>query len=151
MARRFSRRKGKARSHKPLKKALPTWINHPPKEIELLIVKLSKEEKTPSQIGLVLRDSYGVPDVKRIVGKSITKILKEKGISPKLPEDIVSLIKRVIKLKKHIEMNHNDEKSKRGLKLTEAKIFALEKYYKRTNKLPKEWAYSADQAGMLLR
>ena len=84
MARRFSRNKGKARSHKPLKKAVPTWINHPPKEIELLIVKLSKEEKTPSQVGLVLRDAYGVPDVKKILGKSITKILKEKNISPKL-------------------------------------------------------------------
>ena len=151
MAKRFSRKKGKAGSHKPINKALPSWLRYPAKEIEMLIVKLSKEEKTPSQIGLTLRDSYGVPDVKKITKKSITQILKERKVEMKLPEDLTALIKRVILLQKHIELNHKDEKSIRGLRLTESKILALVKYYKRTKKLPQEWKYSSKQAAMLLR
>jgi len=151
MARRFSRRKGKSGSRKPLRKALPTWLRYKPKEVETLVVKLAKEGKNPSIIGLTLRDAYGVPDVKKITGKTIVKILKEKNAAPKLPEDIASLIKRVVVLKKHIELNHKDEKAIRGLLLTESKIKALEKYYKEKKKLPEGWAYISDEASMLLR
>lgn len=31
---------------------------------------------TPSQIGIVLRDSYGIPQVKSITGNKIVRILK---------------------------------------------------------------------------
>ena len=151
MARRFSRRKGKSGSKKPLKKALPSWLRYKPKEVEQLVVKLVKEGKAPSQIGLALRDAYGVPDVKKLTGKSITVILKEKGAASKIPEDIASMIKRVVVLKKHIELNHKDEKAIRGLHLTESKIKALEKYYRANEKLPEGWKYTTEDAAMLLR
>ena len=62
MARMHSRKRGKAGSKKPMKKVLPLWVRYKSKELELLIVKLAKEGKTPSQIGVILRDTYGIPD-----------------------------------------------------------------------------------------
>lgn len=141
MARMYSRRKGKSRSNKPAKKSMPSWMEYKPKEIELLIAKLAKEGKTSSQIGAILRDSYGVPDVKTLIGKKITDILKEKDMAPKLPEDLLALIKKAIALRKHFEENKQDMVSKRGLQLTESKIGRLVKYYKGIGKLPADWTY----------
>ncbi len=151
MARKYSRDKGKSGSTKPLKKALPTWIRYKAKEVELLVTKLAKEGKGASMIGLALRDSYGIPDVKKVTGKSITAILKEKEAAGAIPEDIAFLIKRVVQLKKHLELNHKDMTAKRGLQLTESKVKALEKYYKRTGALPKTFKYTTANAAMLLR
>lgn len=141
MARRYSRNKGKSGSKKPLTNAKLSWMRYKPKEIELLVVKLAKEGKPASLIGLVLRDSYGVPDVKAIAGKSITKILNEKKISPKIPEDLMAVIKKSIAIRKHREENKQDMTSLRGLQITESKIKRLVKYYKKAKKLPVEWKY----------
>ena len=141
MTRMHSKSKGKSGSKKPLKKTAASWIRYKPKEIELLILKLAKEGKTSSQIGLVLRDTYGIPDVKKITEKKITTILSEKKLMPTLPEDLTNLIKRDIALRKHLERNNKDETAKRGLTLTESKIKRLVKYYKQTGKLAEEWKY----------
>jgi small subunit ribosomal protein S15 len=141
MARMYSRKKGKAGSKKPMKKTAPSWVRYSAKEIEMLITKLTKEGNSPSRIGLILRDSYGIPISKQITGKKITKILKEKNLLPKLPEDLLALIKKSIAVRKHLEKNHKDETAKRGLTLTENKIKALADYYKKTKKLPVDWKY----------
>jgi len=140
MARIHSRRKGTSGSTKPSKKTKPVWLSYPAKEVELLVAKLGKE-KPPSQIGLFLRDIYGIPDVKVITGKSITQILKEKGLLKEIPEDLIALIKKAIKIKKHLEENKQDKTAKRGLQLTESKIKRLVKYYKKAKKLPIDWKY----------
>jgi len=141
MARMYSRKKGKAGSTKPSRKKLPSWVRYKPKEVELLIVKLAKEGKTPSQIGMVLRDIYGIPLTSKITGKRIGKILEEKKLLGKLPEDLMALIKKSIAVRKHLEGNHKDESAQRGLILTESKIKRLVKYYKQTGKLAEEWKY----------
>ena len=82
MARMHSRKKGKSASTKPVKKAIPSWSRYKAREVELLVLKLAKEGKTSSQIGIVLRDMYGVVDVKIITKKSITDILREKKLLP---------------------------------------------------------------------
>ena len=141
MARMYSRNKGKSGSKKPLEKSKQSWLRYKPKEVELLVGKLAKEGNTASKIGLILRDSYGVPDIKILTGKSITAIMIEKGIAPKIPEDLMALIKRSIKIRKHREENNHDMTSLRGLQLTESKIKRLVKYYKATKKLPVDWKY----------
>ena len=145
MARMYSRKKGKAGPTRPLRKKLPTWLRYKPKELELLIVKLAKEGKTPSEIGIILRDSYGIPLTYKITGKKITKILEEKKLIGKLPEDLMALIKKSIAVRKHLEINHKDETAKRGLGLTESKIKRLVKYYKRTGKLAEDWKYQPER------
>jgi small subunit ribosomal protein S15 len=141
MARMYSRKKGKSSSKKPLSKSTPSWMAHKAKEVEMLVMKIAKEGKPSSMIGLVLRDSYGIPDVKAVTGKSITKILGEKKLIPKIPEDLMALIKRAIAIRKHLEENRQDMDALRGLQLTESKIKRIVKYYKRIKKLPVDWKY----------
>src|SRR3989344_8923615 len=118
MGRMHSGKHGKSGSKKPYKNSKKTWIRYSPSELEALVVKLSKGGKTPSQIGLMLRDSYGVLYVKSMGMKKITKILAENSLLPKLPEDIVALIKREINLMRHVEVNKHDYSAKLGLTIT---------------------------------
>lgn len=150
MARMYSRKRGKSGSTKPSTKQLPSWVSYSAKEVELLIVKLVKEGKTPSQIGVYLRDEYGIPSVKLLCGKSITEILAEKGHQKELPEDLLALLKKVNAVKEHLEGNHKDQPAKRGLTLTESKILRLIRYYKRSGRIPKEWNYNPKQIKMYL-
>jgi len=150
MARMHSGSKGKAGSKRPVRKNIPSWVRHSAKETEILITKLAKEGKTPSQIGLILRDKYGIPFVKGVAGKRLTKILAEQNLLSTLPEDLLALIKKSIRLRKHIELNHNDEASKRGLILTESKVKRLVKYYKRIGKLPEEWKYQPENVRLYI-
>ena len=141
MARMHSRKKGKAGSNKPVRKAMPSWIRYKPKEAELLIVKLAKEGKNASQIGMILRDIYGIPIAKKAVGKKVTKVLAEHKLASDIPEDLLALIKKSIAIRKHLEENKQDEPAKRGLILTESKIRRLVRYYKRTEKLAEDWKF----------
>lgn len=150
MARMYSRRKGKAGSHKPSQSSIPSWVRYKEKEIELLITKLAKEGKSSSQIGTILRDTYGIPNSKLITKKQITVILTEKKISSEIPEDLLALIRKSIAVNKHLEANKKDETAKRGLTLTESKIRALIKYYKKIGKLSSEWKYDPKRAGMFI-
>ena len=150
MARMHSRAKGKAKSHKPAEKTVPTWIRYKKKEVGMLIIKLAKDEKNPSQIGLILRDKYGIPDVKTVIGKSVTKLLKEKNLASNIPEDLMALMKRAIKIRNHLDENRHDETAKRGLTLTESKIKRLIKYYKTNKRLSIEWKYDADKLKLLI-
>ncbi len=147
----YSRKRGKSGSKKPIKKAMPTWLRYKAKEIELLIVKFAKEGKSASEIGLILRDSYGIPSVKLICGKTITSVMKEKNLLPEVPDDLIALIRRSVLIRKHIEVNKEDQTAKRGLTITESKIKKLVKYYKREGKLPSEWKYDPARAGFFMK
>ena len=144
MGRRYSGKKGKAGSTKPIRKSQPSWIRYKPAEAEMLITKLAKEGKTPSQIGIILRDVYGIPDIKKTFGKKLNKILQEKKLATPLPEDLLALIKKSLELKKHLEKNKKDQTAKRGLTLTESKIRALVNYYKKSKKLPADWKFEPE-------
>ena len=129
MATLYGKGHGKAGSHAP-KAEKPYWFNMTTREVEKLVLKLAEKGSSPVKIGLVLRDSYGIPSVKAIVGKKIQKILEEKGIETKSTE-ITALEKRIKVLKKHFEKNKKDTRAKRGLQLSEAKLRRLKKYYKK--------------------
>jgi len=141
MARMHARRKGKSGSHPPLEKQTPTWVRYKDKEIELLVAKLAKDGNSGSEIGTILRDSYGIPDVRITTGKTIGKILEEKKLTKELPEDLLALIRHVIAIRKHMETNKQDMTAKRGLQRSESKIKRLVKYYKEIKKLPADWKY----------
>jgi small subunit ribosomal protein S15 len=150
MARMHSGGRGKSGSKKPVKKTAQSWMTHKPKELELLVVKLAKEGHAPSTIGTILRDAYGIPDVKAVAKKSISDMLEKKSLLPKLPENLSSLLKRVIDLQKHLELNKNDITAKRGLVLTESKIRRLIKYYKKSGKLAESWNYDPARVKLLI-
>lgn len=146
----YSRKRGQSGSTKPSSKQLPSWVKYSAKEVELLIAKLAKEGKTPSQIGIYLRDEYGIPSVKVLCEKSITEILAAKGHQKELPEDLLALLKKVNAIKEHLEGNHKDQPANRGLTLTESKILRLVRYYKTTGRIAKTWNYNPKQIKMYL-
>lgn len=150
MARMYGRSKGKSGSKKPAGKTGHSWLSYKPKEVEMLIVRLAKEGKTPSQIGLVLRDAYGIPDVRILLKKRITLVLAEKKLLKELPEDLMALIKKDVAVHKHMDANKQDMTAKRGVQLTESKIKRLVKYYKNSGKIPEEWKYDSRKAGMFV-
>jgi small subunit ribosomal protein S15 len=148
MARMHSGARGKSGSKKPAGKTPQSWLSYKPKEVELLIVKLAKEGKSPSHIGLILRDSYGIPDVRIVLKKKISDVLGAKNLLNEIPEDLLSLIRKSVYLMKHVESHKQDMAANRGLQLTEAKIKRLTKYYKRTGKLADSWKYDPKTAGI---
>lgn len=138
MARMHSRAKGKSKSKKPFKK-VPPWALYKGKEVEKLVLKYEKMGKSASEIGSLLRDSYGIPSVKALTGKKINKILGENGLRKELPEDLLHLIKKLIVVKQHLEKNKQDQTAKRGVLLTDSKIRRLVKYYKKSGRLAPNW------------
>jgi small subunit ribosomal protein S15 len=150
MARMYSRKKGRSASKRPAKLTTPTWMSYKPKELELLVVKLFKEGKTPSQIGIVMRDVYGIPLIKVVTKKSVTEILEEKKLLPQLPEDLMAIIKKNIALRKHLETNKQDKVAHRGLTIAESQIQKLVKYYKKSKKLQADWKYDPEKIRLII-
>lgn len=145
-----TRRKGTSRSTKPLRKEVPQWIILSPDEIEKKVVELANQGKSSSEIGIIMRDMYGVPDITLSTGKKVVKILEQNNAAPKLPEDFTNLIIKALRLRAHLAENHKDNHNKRALTNTEAKIRRLGKYYRSTGVLPKDWKYSPDTAERLI-
>lgn len=139
MARTHARTKGKSGSSRPVKVDL-SFVKLSKKEVSDLVIKLAKDDVKPSVIGLILRDSYGVPSVKALVGKSVTDILKEAKMLTAVPEDLQALVVKATALKKHLEFNTRDTHNKRGLILIESKIRRLSTYYKKTGRIASNWS-----------
>ena len=129
MARRYSGKRGKAGSKRPDTNTPKPWLTYTKEEVDQLIIKLAKSGNSSAKIGVILRDTYGIPDVKKITNKKILKVMHEHKLSQKLPEDLTNLIKRQLLILKHLEINKQDQVAKRGLLLTESKIRRLSKYY----------------------
>lgn len=146
----YSHAKGQAASKRPEQNKVPAWITYKANEIEALVAKLAKEKLTTSQIGLRLRDSYGIPSVKTITGKRVDEILHEKKLNKSIPQDLIDCIAKAIKVQKHIEENGQDRSAERGLTLAKSRIGRLVKYYKEVGKLDKDWKFDPEKAGMYL-
>ena len=146
MARSYSRKKGRSGSTRQISDKASEWANNDVKSVKEIILEMTKSGKTASQIGMVLRDSHAVPDVRVVCGSKISAIIKEGGLKREIPDDLLALITRDIDLAKHLETNRKDMAAKRGQQLTLSKINRLVSYYKSTNVLPEEWAYDRTKA-----
>lgn len=146
MARIHARRRGSSSSKKPYRVGRPEWIEAERDEIVKLIIDYHKKGLSTSEIGIKLRDLHGVPDVKTALGTSMYSILEDNKVKMDLPEDIMNLMKRAVRLHRHIEENPGDKMNKRALFLTESKIRRLGKYYIRKKVLPQGWAYTPKMA-----
>src|SRR3989338_552843 len=131
MARIYSGKKGEHGSKKPPVSIVPKWVKMKKSDVEGLIVKLAKERYTSAVIGTILRDQYGIPDVKVFLGKTVAKVMKENNLYPSMPEDMLSLLKKAVLLRTHMEKHRQDYHSKKGLTNLESKIRRLGKYYSR--------------------
>merc|ERR1712014_203083 len=78
MGRLHSKGKGISDSAIPYSLTPPAWLKTTPDQVVDQICKLARKGATPSQIGVVLRDSHGVAQVKIVTGNKILRILKGK-------------------------------------------------------------------------
>merc|ERR1711879_811662 len=106
----------------------PKWLKATPEEVCDQIYKFAKKGMTPSQIGIVLRDSYGVAQVKSVTGNKIVRILKSVNLA----------------------LNRKDMDSKFRMVLIEARIHRLVRYYIRAGQLPPSFKYEADKASAIV-
>jgi small subunit ribosomal protein S13e len=104
-------------------------------DVEDHVCKLAKKGLTPSQIGVILRDSNGIAQVKSVTGSKILRLLKKNGLAPELPEDLYCLIKKAVAVRKHLERNRRDKDSKFRLILIESRIHRLARYYRSVRKI----------------
>lgn len=130
---------------------VPEWVDKSPEEIEELVVELREKDKSPSEIGMILRDQYGIPGVREVLGKSMFEILESHDMAPDIPEDLMDLMKRAVQLRNHLERNPKDNRTKRALSQLEANIQKLTKYYKREGRRPEDWRYDPEQAAILVQ
>ncbi len=119
-------------------------------ELEKHVLRLNGNGVSPTMIGLTLRDQYGVPSVKPILGTKLTAFLRDNAEVPEIPEDLANLMRKAISMRKHLESNKKDLHNRRWLQLTENKIRRLAKYYRGTGRLPSNWQYRPETAEMLI-
>ena len=132
---------------------------------------MARKGLSPSQIGVALRDSHGIPQVRFVTGNKILRILKSNGVSPfifrravvltqahgacaglapNLPEDLWHLIKKAVAVRKHLETNRKDKDSKFRLILIESRIHRLARYYKTKQQIPPTFKYEATTASTMI-
>ncbi|VUC19828.1 unnamed protein product [Clonostachys rosea] len=160
MGRLHSKGKGISASAVPYSRTAPAWLKTTPDQVVEQICKLARKGATPSQIGVVLRDSHGIAQVKLVT-----------GLAPELPEDLYMLIKKVsmiprprhyevskltnvnlkaVSVRKHLERNRKDKDSKFRLILIESRIHRLARYYKTVGVLPPTWKYESATASTIV-
>ena len=143
MGRMHTHRHGKSHSIRPATLRAPSWITQSPKDIEELVIKYSKDGLTPSQIGNKLRDQHSIPLIKPITKKTIGEILSENKLQAEMPEDLENIVKKAVGLQKHLKANKGDSRNVRSLELIEAKVHRLSVYYKKIDRIPKNWKYKS--------
>jgi small subunit ribosomal protein S15 len=150
MARMHSRKKGSSRSRPPMGAKVPEWSDTSKEELEKIVMKLHDSGISSSRIGLTLRDQYGVPSAKLVLGKNLNRFLKENNALPEIPEDLGNLMRRALHIRKHLKSNAKDVHNKRALQLIENKIRRLVKYYHDSGRLATGWEYKPETAEILI-
>lgn len=150
MARMHSRKKGSSRSRPPMGAKVPEWSDTSKEELEKIVMKLHDSGISSSRIGLTLRDQYGVPSAKLVLGKNLNRFLKENNALPEIPEDLGNLMRRALHIRKHLKSNNKDVHNKRALQLIENKIRRLVKYYHDSGRLAAGWEYKPETAEILI-
>jgi small subunit ribosomal protein S15 len=120
-------------------------------EIEDIVVSLANAGHSPSKIGIILRDEHGVKNFVESTQKSVQQVLGENKLLGEMPEDLLNLVRRSVILFNHLQKNKKDFSAKHGYELTVSKIRRLTKYYAKKNRIPQGWAYSPEQAALLVK
>lgn len=150
MARMHTRKRGKSKSRKVKKSTAHLWLQYSPEQIREFVLKLAKEGRAEAEIGLTLRDQFGIPSVKNATGKRISEILKEGNLLSQYPSDLLDLIKKAVRLRRHLQHSKKDLHNKLRLTRTESKIKRLVRYY-RGYRLPANWKYDPQQAALIVK
>ena len=136
----------KSKKEKELKK------EYTKEDIEKTIEELTKKGKSNADIGLYIKQKMNIKNVYAFCGEKIGDIQKRLKLKEnKLPDDLLALVKRAVKLVKHKEKNKKDTRAIRGYQITVSKINRLRNYYVKKGRITKDWRYSDDTAKLLIK
>ena len=152
MARMHTGKHGKAKSRKPDEASVTAeGLDKGSSEIVKEISEYARQGMHQARIGQMLKEKHKVPYIKHALGKRLGAVLEESGFKKEIPQDMLDLLTRAIKLRRHIERNHNDIHNKTSLHRCEAKIWRLSNYYKETGKLPADWKYDPEKVALIIK
>lgn len=112
---------------KPKTMEKPVWLKLSEDELKKIILELSQKYQ-PAQIGLILRDQYGVPTTK-VFGKKLSVYLKEAGLKENF--ELKNVEAKVEKMKEHLKSNVTDKKAKHKLQKAQSRVMKVKKYFAR--------------------
>ncbi len=122
----------KIQSAKSLMIDKPAWLKIKEDEMKKIIAELAKEYSQPAQIGLLLRDQYGIPST-RIYGKKLSKYLEELGLDSNA--ELKNAEKKFEAIKEHLKNNITDRKAKHKLQKAQSRLNIVKKYFSRKKKI----------------
>ena len=107
----------------------PVWLKYTEKEVEDIILNIVKNqpELTSEKIGLILRDTYGIPKTK-IYGIKISEVLKKAGQYQ--DPTLINLEKKTEKIESHLEKNKQDKRAMREKARVFSQLRKIKKYLK---------------------
>lgn len=151
MARLHSKKKGKSGTKRSKAKDVPKFVGEEPAKVKEIIAKMAKEGIPASKIGMTLRDLHNVPSVRAVTGARLATIMKKENVLPEYPEDLISLIKKAVRMRNHLKNTKADTHNRVKLLHVESKINRLVKYYTAKKRLPKNWKYEPESAALLVK
>ncbi len=121
-------------------------------DLEKTIEELTKKGKTNAEIGLHVKENMNVKNIYAFCGEKIIDIQRRLKLKEnKLPDDLLALINKAVKLLKHRDKNKKDTRALRGYQITVSKINRLRGYYIKKGIIPKNWRYSEETAKLLTK
>ena len=105
----------------------PTWLKIKEDELKKIIAELA-EKHSAAQIGLILRDQYGIPTTK-VYGKKLAVYLREIGKTEDY--ELKDIERKVERLKEHLKNNTTDKKAKHKSQKAQSKLMLRKKYSKK--------------------
>jgi len=105
----------------------PVWLKMKEDDLKKIIAELA-QKNSPSQIGMILRDQYGVPTA-RIFGKKLSSYLKEAGIETNA--ELENARKKLEKLRMHLKKHITDKKAKHKIQKAQSRVKILTEYFEK--------------------
>lgn len=154
MARMHSKKRGKAKSRKPIVDSSEFGNGAgdlSKEEIGKLAASYARQGMSPAAIGEKLKKEHGIPYVKQATGVRLVNLLKDNGVSSDIPHDMLDLMTRAVRMRKHLEKNKQDVYNRIRLMRVESKLFRLSRYYVREGVLPSGWKYDPAKAELIVK
>jgi small subunit ribosomal protein S15 len=149
LARLHTRKHGKSKSRKPASADAKLDADRP--KVEKAILEYSKQGLDGAAIGRMVKEKHGAGYLKPLLGKRLDRFLAENGAEKRIPDDLMALMRKAVKMHNHLSANHRDVYGKLRLTRVEAKIGRLSKYYRNEGRLPADWKYDPAQAALIIK
>lgn len=154
MARLYTGKHGKSKSRKPIldSSGFGKGTDKLSKEqIEKLIIEYAKSGMSPARIGEKLKREHDIKYIKHAIGVRLVEFLDKNNQHQDIPSDMIDLIRKSVRMRKHIGKNKQDVYGRIRLIRIESKIWRLVKYYRNSGVLPQKWKYDPNTAELLIK